>query len=99
MLRQSTVSRSVLRSPSNGDCRKSGSLRFINNTNTVTLALPTGTAAGDTLLVLSGHGYQNNTPTPATFDMSFQTNIGFYNGGTWLKIPVQARTLRLATSP
>jgi hypothetical protein len=22
--------------------------------------------------------------------MSFQTNIGFYNGGTWLKIPVQA---------
>jgi hypothetical protein len=63
---------------------------WVNNTNTVTIALPTGTAAGDTLLVLSGHGYQNNTPTPATFDMSFQTNIGFYNGGTWLKIPVQA---------
>jgi hypothetical protein len=62
---------------------------WINNTNTVTLALPTGTAAGDTLLALCGHGYQMNG-APTGFDTSSQTNIGFYNGGTYLRMPVTA---------
>jgi hypothetical protein len=63
---------------------------YVNNNSTVTVALPAGTAAGDTLVVLAGHAYQVNTPTPATFEQSQWTNIGNYNGAAYVKLPVQA---------
>jgi hypothetical protein len=64
------------------------SFGYVNNTNTKTVALPAGTAAGDTLVVFGVHGYQVNTPTG--FDASLSTNVGNYNGGTYMKVPVTA---------
>lgn len=56
---------------------------WVNNTNTGTVTLPTGSAAGDWLVLLVGHGYQVNTP--AGYDLVENTNQGFYNGAVFAK--------------
>jgi hypothetical protein len=61
---------------------------WVNNASSGTVALPAGAAAGDSLLLFVGHGYQVNTPTG--FTLLENTNQGFYNGGVYQKILVAA---------
>jgi hypothetical protein len=56
---------------------------YVNNANTGTVTLPAGSAAGDWLVLLVGHGFPVNTPTG--FDVVETTNQGFYNGAVFAK--------------
>lgn len=61
---------------------------YVNNSGTITVALPAGTTAGDTLVIFGCHGYQVNTPSG--FDQSLWTNIGNFNGAAFVKIVATA---------
>jgi hypothetical protein len=52
---------------------RAGKISYVNNTNTVNATLPTGTVAGDTLVMFAVHGFGPNTPTGWTV---VATNFG-----------------------
>jgi len=59
-------------------------LAYVNNTSSVALTLPTGSVAGDLMVIFAGHGFGVNTPSGWTVrDASAGSN---YNGGTFSKV-------------
>lgn len=56
---------------------------YVNNTNTGTVTLPAGSAAGDNIVVFASHAYQVNTP--AGFTLISNNNQANYNYGVFTK--------------